>query len=121
MMRTGNALETICKRYGLALVYLFGSRAEAGAKLLAGEKVVENDPLSDIDLGIVTDGPLPEPTKRPSFYAALYNEFEEVFKPLRLDLVLLEPDTRVSVRPRGPVLPASPTNRTGAVQGFPLG
>lgn len=85
-----STLRRICERYGLSLVYLFGSRARTGVQILAGEKVVEDDPLSDIDVGVVTDGPLPEPSERPSFYARLYNELEELFKPLRLDLVFLE-------------------------------
>ncbi|SFQ96971.1 hypothetical protein SAMN05660706_10294 [Desulfoscipio geothermicus DSM 3669] len=85
-----NKLEYICHKNRVALVYLFGSQAQAGAKILAGEKIIIDDPLTDLDVGVVTEGPLPPPSQRYKFYAELYNEMEDIFKPLRLDLVLLE-------------------------------
>lgn len=91
MDRTANTeLARLSRRYGLALVYLFGSQAQAGAKILGGENVTLEDPLADIDVGVVTEKPLPEPPQRARFYSALYNGLEDLFKPFRLDLSLLE-------------------------------
>lgn len=83
-------LACLCHKYGVALIYLFGSQAQAGAKILTGEKVVIKDPLTDLDVGIVTKEPLPKLPQRLKFYAALYNDLEDLFKPFRLDLALLE-------------------------------
>lgn len=38
----------------------------------------------------MTVRPLPGVADRPSFYAALFNDLEDLFRPLRLDLSLLE-------------------------------
>jgi len=83
-------LACLCRKYRVALVYLFGSQAQVGAKILAGKKVVIKDPLTDLDVGVVTEEPLPKPPQRSKFYAALYNDLEDLFRPFRLDLVLLE-------------------------------
>lgn len=83
-------LYNICNKYRLALVYLFGSQALTGEKILAGKKVIPENPLTDIDVGVVTMDPLPDSSLRYKFYAALYNDLEDLFMPLRLDLVLLE-------------------------------
>ncbi|MEW5793300.1 MAG: nucleotidyltransferase domain-containing protein [Bacillota bacterium] len=84
------ALARHCRKHGIALVYLFGSQAREGARLLAGETVSVHDPLTDLDVGVVTIEPLPDGLVRTKYYAALYNDFVDMFKPLRLDLVLLE-------------------------------
>ena len=83
-------LTCLCHKYGIALIYLFGSQAQEGGKILAGEKVMIKDPLTDLDVGVVTEEPLPKLPQRLKFYAALYNDMEDLFKPFRLDLVLLE-------------------------------
>ena len=83
-------LADLCRKHGIALAYLFGSQTRAGAKILAGEKVLVQDPLADLDIGIITEEPLPPPPRRHKFYARLYNDMVELFKPLPLDLVLLE-------------------------------
>lgn len=83
-------LASICRRHGVSLLYLFGSQALAGAELLAGKKAQPSDSLTDLDLGAVTEDSLPSPPLRAKFYAALYNELEDLFKPFPLDLVLLE-------------------------------
>jgi predicted nucleotidyltransferase len=85
-----NDLVSICRKYGVALVYFFGSQASTGVRILKGETVEVNDPLTDIDVGIITETPLPNPYEKTNFYADLYNDMEDLFKPLRLDLVLLE-------------------------------
>lgn len=85
-----NNLESICSKYGIALLYLFGSQAGAGMEILSGEQVAPDDPLTDLDVGVITKTPLPQPPWRARLFAALYNDLEDLFKPFRLDLVLLE-------------------------------
>ncbi|ADD01729.1 MULTISPECIES: hypothetical protein [Thermoanaerobacter] len=53
MYSVSEKLTNICKKYNIALVYLFGSQKENALKLLKEEKVVIDDPLTDIDVGIV--------------------------------------------------------------------
>ncbi|HOK20424.1 MAG TPA: nucleotidyltransferase domain-containing protein, partial [Thermosynergistes sp.] len=83
-------LKGICADHDVILVYLFGSQAEAGFRLLEGRNEVPSDQLADLDVGVVTAKPLPPPGQRAKLYSDLYNELEEVFKPFRLDLVFLE-------------------------------
>lgn len=83
-------LGCLCRQHGLALVYLFGSQAARGAKLLAGEQSAPTDALADLDVGVVTLEPLPSPRERWQFYAELFNDLEDLVKPFPLDLVLLE-------------------------------
>ncbi|MDK2854961.1 MAG: uncharacterized protein PWQ86_174 [Bacillota bacterium] len=83
-------LSGVCQRLGVALVYLFGSQAENGLKLLQGEKVRITDPLADLDVGIVTEKPLPSGAERCRLYAELHNAFQDVFAPFPVDLTLLE-------------------------------
>lgn len=90
MMTAARDLDNLCRRHRLGLVYLFGSRQESGARLLAGERVALDDSLSDLDVGVVTLDPLPAPRRRRDLYAELYNELAGVFEPLPVDLVLLE-------------------------------
>jgi uncharacterized protein len=84
------ALEKICRQYKIALLYLFGSQCEAGLALLSGQPAVPSDPLTDLDVGVVTADPLPPSPGRAKLYAALYNELEDLVRPFRLDLVFLE-------------------------------
>lgn len=83
-------LKEICRRYGVVLLYIFGSQQEAGLALLAGEKRVPPDQLTDIDVGVVIKDGLPPAYERAKLYARLYNELEDLFRPFRLDLVLLQ-------------------------------
>jgi len=83
-------LKGICRKYGVALLYLFGSQKEAGLALLAGEKREPPDQLTDIDVGVVVKDGLPRAYERAKVYARLYNELEELFRPFRLDLTLLQ-------------------------------
>lgn len=83
-------LAAICQRHGVSLAYLFGSRAQAGSDVLAGKTLVNDDPLADLDLGVVFGRPPLEPGQRLKKYAALYNELEDLVRPFRLDLVFLE-------------------------------
>jgi predicted nucleotidyltransferase len=77
-------LADACRRHGVLAVYLFGSRKDDGARLLRGEAV--EDAGSDLDVGIVFEPPPPDHRRLAAVQVAL----EEVFAPLRVDLVPLQ-------------------------------
>ena len=83
-------LRDICQKYNIALVYLFGSQKENSLKLLNGEKVKINDPLADIDVGIVFSQDIESIPERHKVYSNLYNDLEDLFLPYHLDLVFLQ-------------------------------
>ena len=78
------AFERLCRDNGLLAVYLFGSRADDGLKLLRGEAVAGEG--SDLDVGVVFPfgaGSLREVVR-------IEIELQEVLEPLRVDLVPLD-------------------------------
>jgi len=79
----------IARSFSLDLVFLFGSQREKGLCVLRGETVNTRDPLADLDVGVVfPTGAFPD---RPfKVFGPLYAEFQEVFRPLKLDLVFLQ-------------------------------
>lgn len=83
-------LKQICQMYNIALVYLFGSQKENSLKLLNGEKTDINDPLADIDVGIVFSHNIESIPERYKIYANIYNDLEDLFLPYHLDLVFLQ-------------------------------
>lgn len=85
-----DAFKQICKYHNVALAYLFGSRAEEGLSILKGQTLLNNDPLTDIDLGIVFAQDLPGTSRLPDLYAELYNELSDLFLPFPLDLVFIQ-------------------------------
>lgn len=85
------AFQRVCREHGLALVYLFGSQAASALRMLHGEEVELRDPLADIDIGVVTVGPLPSDARgRLQMYTSLYSVLADFFAPYAVDLVLLE-------------------------------
>ncbi len=85
-----NEFINICKKYNIALCYLFGSQKDNALRILNGEKVKIEDPLTDIDVGIVFNKDIEEIKERYKLYANIYNEIEELFNPYKLDLVFLQ-------------------------------
>ncbi len=83
-------LKQICASHNVALAYLFGSQAEAGLDILEGKGCSGDDPLADLDLGLVFAPALPPAELIPDLYADLYNELEALFLPLPLDLVFAQ-------------------------------
>lgn len=83
-------LSSICRDNDIVLAYLFGSRSETGLKIIEGQSVPLDDPLADLDLGIVFRDALPPPAERPGLYAKLYNLLSDLFLPFPLDLVFLQ-------------------------------
>jgi predicted nucleotidyltransferase len=79
-----DVLDDLCRRHGVVALYLFGSRADEGRRRLAGEPVAGTG--SDLDVGVLFDSV--EGSHRR--LAALQVALEEVFAPLRVDLVPLQ-------------------------------
>jgi predicted nucleotidyltransferase len=77
-------LDQLCREHGILAVYLFGSRADDGLQLLRGEDASRKG--SDLDVGIVFHGPL----ENSRILSVLQLEIEDIFEPLRIDLVPLQ-------------------------------
>ena len=80
----------ICQQNGIILAYLFGSQARNGFEVINGKKIVIKDPLTDLDLGIILDDENRLKGSMYKLYSTLYNQLDELFLPLRLDLVFLQ-------------------------------
>ena len=50
--QTKISIRNLCKKYGIAILYAFGSRADEIRKVVAGEDKIDNDCLSDIDIAV---------------------------------------------------------------------
>jgi predicted nucleotidyltransferase len=83
-------INYIAENNNIALVYIFGSRVITGLDLLKGVRRKNNDPLADIDIGVVFKSGLPSPRKRPELYTSIYNQMEDLFIPFPVDLVFLQ-------------------------------
>ena len=81
---------TFCMQNNIVLAYLFGSQANTGYRILTGEKVTNGDPLTDLDLGIVLGDSNLLNGSMYKLFTHLYNQIDELFLPLRLDLVFLQ-------------------------------
>jgi predicted nucleotidyltransferase len=77
-------LHAICAEYGLLSIYLFGSRAEDGARRIRGQMVDEAG--SDLDVGVFGRDGVVAAARLGALQAAL----EDLFAPLRVDLVPLD-------------------------------
>lgn len=84
MIRLRRRLDEICQEFELLAVYLFGSRADDGLAVLEGRTVDREG--SDLDVGLVFRS-RNVPVER---LGPLQVELEEVFAPLRVDLVPLQ-------------------------------
>lgn len=78
------ALRRLSRDHGLLAVYLFGSRADDGLRLLRGEPVPSEG--SDLDIGVV----FPDPGFDLHTLVRLDLALAEVFEPLRVDLVPIQ-------------------------------
>lgn len=77
-------LRALCSDFGLMAVYLFGSRSADGRRRLHGDTVYAAG--SDLDVGVFgRAGSIP-----PDRMGALQIALDEVFAPLRVDLVPLD-------------------------------
>ena len=83
-MSQRETLDQICAEFDLLAVYLFGSRQDDGLRLLAGEAVPREG--SDLDVGVVFRDSRYDPRR----LSLLQVRFEDLFEPLRVDLVPLQ-------------------------------
>lgn len=79
-------IKKICKRYNIALCYLFGSQKEKGKALLEGKEVEIQDPESDIDFAVLFVAP---PKNSLETYASLSLDLQELVSPFKADLLFL--------------------------------
>ncbi len=90
LMEPRQELKQICQKHGIALVYLFGSQAHKGENLIRGKKEKVDDPLADLDVGVVFRQPLPREKTLHRLYTRIYQDLVDLFVPLSLDLTFLE-------------------------------
>lgn len=79
-------IEEICKRFGLALCYVFGSQKEEARVLLEGKHVDLKDAESDIDFAVLFITP---PQNTLEVYGSLSLEFQDLVSPFKADLLFL--------------------------------
>ncbi len=83
-------IKAIAEKYGIALIYLFGSQADNGLKYLKGEGVMP-DTIADLDVAIAFEDPQDGNIKT---YGILYKEISDIFDPFNIDLIFMhEVDT----------------------------
>jgi len=88
-MKAGE-IRKIAEKYGIALIYIFGSQAEKGARYFRGEEI-RTDEFSDLDVAVAFEILPSYPVK---IYGELYKEFSKIFDPFSLDLIFMhEVDT----------------------------
>lgn len=80
------ALTDMAGRYGVADLYVFGSRAREVADRVFGRPVRRSHPDSDMDFGVL---PLHREPWSPQKRVDLTQELEDLFEVRRVDLVLL--------------------------------
>ncbi len=79
-------LEEICRSYGVADLYVFGSRAGEVEDLVSGGRVSLEPSGSDVDIGVL---PAERAEWGPERRVRLSMELEDLFQVDRVDLVLL--------------------------------
>lgn len=78
-------LKELAEKFGINIIYLFGSQAEKGKKYLDGEEVIL-DSYSDLDIAVS----LKNPTQNMiGIYGDLYKKLSEIFDPFHIDLVFI--------------------------------
>lgn len=81
-----NQIEAIARKYGITLLYLFGSEAEKG-RIYLEEGRISAHPFSDLDVAIAFEKTLSEPMET---YGYFYREISEIFEPFNVDLVFIQ-------------------------------
>ena len=83
MIDRAAAFAKLCRKQAVLAVYLFGSRSEEGLRALRGELVDRKG--SDLDVGVLFESSVDLAQLGP-----LQVCLEEIFRPLRVDLVPLQ-------------------------------
>ncbi len=84
--KTGNRLTEICRRYNVADLYVFGSRAGEIEDLVSGKRASPERSSSDVDIGVL---PAERTEWGPEKRVTLTMELEDLLRVDRVDLVLL--------------------------------
>lgn len=79
-------IKGICKKYNIALCYIFGSQQDNGNALLEGRQIKPADPESDIDFAVLFKEP---PKNHLETYALLSLDLQELVSPFKADLLFL--------------------------------
>jgi predicted nucleotidyltransferase len=79
-------INDVCKKYNVALCYLFGSQQEKGKAILKGKHADMSDVESDIDFAVLLMKP---PENALETYASLSVDLQEFVSPFRADILLL--------------------------------
>ena len=79
-------LTEVCRRYGIEVLYAFGSRAKEIAEWISGQKKAASHPMSDVDIGIL---PQAERSLHVRDKVHLMADLEDLFEVGRVDLVVL--------------------------------
>jgi predicted nucleotidyltransferase len=79
-------INKICKKYNIALCYLFGSQQEQGKAVLEGRHGEIPDAESDIDFAVLF---MKLPENALETYASLSLDLQELVSPFRADLLFL--------------------------------
>jgi len=83
-------LRRIAEKYGISLIYLFGSQAEKAARYLEDAEI-KTDGFSDLDVAVAFETPPPFPVR---IYGRLYKDLSGTFDPFSFDLIFMhEMDT----------------------------
>ena len=85
-MRIEAAIDEVCRRFGVANLYVFGSRAAEVAAHLRGEATAPGGSGSDVDVGVT---PLPGKLTAAKERVQLAVAIEDLLAVPRVDLVIL--------------------------------
>ena len=83
--RHNRHIEEIAGRYGISVIYLFGSQAKEGKRYLDGEDVTP-DAFSDLDVSVAFITP---PDAIIKTYGELYKEVSDIFDQFNIDLIFM--------------------------------
>ena len=78
-------IRSLAGKYGIVLIYLFGSKTEEGKRYLKGESIIPQE-YSDLDISIAFENAPSDPMK---IHGALYKELSDIFEPFHIDLLFL--------------------------------
>jgi len=80
-------IEEICKKYKVALCYLFGSQKEIGRSLLEEKNEKMTDAESDIDFAVLFET---LPLNSLEIYSRLSIDLQDLVSPFKADLLFLQ-------------------------------
>ena len=78
------ALKKLAEKYGIILIYIFGSRAEKAKRYLEREKIIKNN-FSDLDIAIAFE----KPKIDIKTFGEIYMELSKIFEPFEIDLIFM--------------------------------